>query len=140
MANCLHLLSFSFLICKVGMIIILPQRTATGVKQSTRNMHHTEEECVSLCLVSLCLWGYLGSGEPFSFAQQCSGSHLTVRVQVIKGNHHLSSPSHGIRCNAKYFPCNASTFTPALRQSDCSHPYAETGRLRNTGDKPPSPT
>lgn len=55
--------------------------------QSTRNMHQTGEEHVSLCL-----WGHLGSGEPFSFAQQCSGSHLTVRVQVINGNHCLSSP------------------------------------------------
>ena len=46
--------------------------------RSPRNMHHTGEERVSLCL-----WGHLGSGEPFSFAQQCSGSHLTVREQVI---------------------------------------------------------
>ena len=71
--------------------------------RSPRNMHHTGEERVSLCL-----WGHLGSGEPFSFAQQCSGSHLTVREQVINGNHCLSSPSHGIRCNAKYFLCDGS--------------------------------
>ena len=71
--------------------------------QSTRNMHQTGEERVSLCL-----WGHLGSGEPFSSAQQCSGSHLTVRAQVINGDHCLSSPSRGIRRNAKYFLCDGS--------------------------------
>ena len=88
--------------------MVLPQRTAIGVKRKAPEICTRQEKSVFLCVLFLCLWGHLGSAEPFSFAQQCSGSHLTVRMQVINGNHCMSSPSHAIRCNAKYFPCNGS--------------------------------